>query len=223
MKTEAIVHFTFVGTIIHFIPGFTRPCSTLPIAVVAPMSLYPSNMGILKGASFFLGSMSKLSKSSNNGGSVLHAGVFLFSLMLSPVRPLIGRNTTWSSLKPEPFMKGCSLPTISSYRSFAHSTLGSSILFTATTSFSTPKVLARSVCSRVWPPRSKPVSNSPFLAEIMSTPISACEAPAIIFGTYDLWPGASRIVKRLFGVSKWALPTSTVFPFAFSSSFVSMM
>ena len=34
--------------------------------------------------------------------------------------------------------------------------------------------MARSACSRVWPPRSKPVSNSPLRAEITRMPTSAC-------------------------------------------------
>jgi hypothetical protein len=38
---------------------------------------------------------------------------------------------------------------------------GSSILLMATISLVTPSVLASCACSRVWPPRSKPVSNSP--------------------------------------------------------------
>merc|ERR1719278_2178042 len=38
----------------------------------------------------------------------------------------------------------------------------------------------------------------------------------------DLWPGASRIVKCFFSVSKYALPTSTVFPLFLSSALVSM-
>ena len=47
-----------------------------------------------------------------------------------------------------------------------HCTVGSSILFITTTNFLTPAVLTNMACSRVWPPRSKPVSNSPFLADI---------------------------------------------------------
>lgn len=45
-------------------------------------------------------------------------------------------------------------------------TVGSSILFTRTIRCLTPAVLANMACSRVCPPFSKPVSNSPFLAEI---------------------------------------------------------
>lgn len=61
-------------------------------------------------------------------------------------------------------------------------------------SFCTPRVLARSACSRVWPPRSYPVSNSPLRADMTSTPMSACDAPWIMLGTKFLWPGASRMV-----------------------------
>lgn len=45
-------------------------------------------------------------------------------------------------------------------------TVGSSILFTRTIRCLTPAVLANMACSRVCPPFSNPVSNSPFLAEI---------------------------------------------------------
>merc|ERR1719278_2217509 len=38
----------------------------------------------------------------------------------------------------------------------------------------------------------------------------------------DLWPGASRIVKCFFSVSKYARPTSTVLPLFLSSALVSM-
>lgn len=40
-----------------------------------------------------------------------------------------------------------------------------------------------------------PVSNSPLLADIIKIAKSACDAPSIILGTNDLWPGASKIVK----------------------------
>ena len=61
-------------------------------------------------------------------------------------------------------------------------------------------------CSRVWPPRSNPVSNSPLRAEMTRIPISASEAPVIMLGTKLLWPGASMIVKRFFSEAKWARP-----------------
>lgn len=57
--------------------------------------------------------------------------------------------------------------------------------------------------------------------QLTSTARSACVAPLIIFGTNDLCPGASRIVKCFFSVSKNARPHSTVLPFSRSSSFVS--
>mmetsp|Transcript_2523 Transcript_2523/g.8969 ORF Transcript_2523/g.8969 Transcript_2523/m.8969 type:complete len:262 (-) Transcript_2523:346-1131(-) len=50
---------------------------------------------------------------------------------------------------------------------------------------------------------------------------SACAAPVIILGTKSLWPGASRRVKRLLGVSKKLTPTSMVTPLLRSSSFSS--
>lgn len=121
---------------------------------------------------------------------------------------------------------------VSMHLSFDQFTVGSSILLTTTSSLETPKVFASWTCSRVCPPRSYPVSNSPFRAEITyvidiriqhhnqgitiagwrnlksniwlicnilflfnqyktekrnkkltSTPISAWDAPLIIFGT----------------------------------------
>lgn len=57
--------------------------------------------------------------------------------------------------------------------------------------------------------------------KLTNTAKSACDAPPIMFGTKLLCPGASKIVKCLFSVSKKALPTSTVFPFSLSSKFVS--
>ncbi len=56
---------------------------------------------------------------------------------------------------------------------------------------------------------------------LTSTAKSACEAPPIMLGTKLLWPGASRMVKCFFSVSKYARPTSTVFPLSLSSWFVS--
>lgn len=52
------------------------------------------------------------------------------------------------------------------YLSKLQFTVGSSILLIRTIRCLTPAVLASIACSRVWPPFSKPVSNSPFLAEI---------------------------------------------------------
>ena len=56
---------------------------------------------------------------------------------------------------------------------------------------------------------------------LTSTAKSACAAPPIMFGTKLRCPGASRIVKCFFSVSKYALPTSTVFPLSLSSWLVS--
>lgn len=50
---------------------------------------------------------------------------------------------------------------------------------------------------------------------------SACDAPPIMLGTKLLWPGASRMVKCFLSVSKYARPTSTVFPLSLSSWLVS--
>ena len=49
---------------------------------------------------------------------------------------------------------------------------------------------------------------------LTNTARSAWEAPPIMLGTKLLCPGASRIVKCFFSVSKQARPTSTVLPFS---------
>ena len=41
-----------------------------------------------------------------------------------------------------------------------------------------------------------------WLKSLTKTAISACEAPPIMFGTKLLWPGASKMVKCFFSVSK---------------------
>lgn len=57
--------------------------------------------------------------------------------------------------------------------------------------------------------------------ELTSTARSACDAPPIMLGTKLLWPGASKMVKCFLSVSKYARPTSTVFPLSLSSWLVS--
>lgn len=59
------------------------------------------------------------------------------------------------------------------------------------------------------------------MLHLTRTARSACDAPPIMLGTKLLCPGASRMVKCFFSVSKYALPTSTVFPLSLSSWFVS--
>ena len=134
----------------------------------------------------------------------IHVHVYHYYTCIS-VSPVLG-------LKPTFFRKGVSFVLHSSYLSSAHTTVGSSILLMSTTRCFTPAVFANMACSLVCPLRSNPVSNSPFLAEMTSTPMSAWAAPLIILGTKPAWPGASRMVKRFFWVSKHARPTSTVFP-----------
>lgn len=51
-------------------------------------------------------------------------------------------------------------------------TVGSSILLTKATKCFTPAVFANIACSRVCPPRSNPVSNSPFRADMTYNRIS---------------------------------------------------
>eukprot|EP01139_Manchomonas_bermudensis_P011272 Amastigsp_a342495_104.p4 type:complete len:107 gc:universal Amastigsp_a342495_104:711-1031(+) len=100
------------------------------------------------------------------------------SLTLKPWSPETGTNTTSDLANPTDLRNGPTLPTISSNRSFDHST--SSPLLMATIICLTPAVLARMACSRVCPPLSNPVSNSPVRAEITSTATSACDAPPIM-------------------------------------------
>ena len=69
-----------------------------------------------------------------------------------------------------------------------HSGLVASILFIATTSWPTPKVLAKNTCSFVW-------AITPSGAATTSTAASAWLVPVIMFLTKSLWPGASIIVK----------------------------
>lgn len=57
-------------------------------------------------------------------------------------------------------------PGVNQHLSRLQLTVGSSILLIRTMRCLTPAVLASMACSLVWPPFSKPVSNSPFLAEI---------------------------------------------------------
>ena len=56
-----------------------------------------------------------------------------------------------------------------SYLSTSQLTVGSSILLISTMRCRTPAVFTSIACSRVWPPRSKPVSNSPLRADITCT------------------------------------------------------
>mmetsp|Transcript_19037 Transcript_19037/g.45986 ORF Transcript_19037/g.45986 Transcript_19037/m.45986 type:complete len:229 (-) Transcript_19037:983-1669(-) len=195
-QTESTLYLLRVGIKVTFIPGRIIPLSTLPIAMV-PRSTYLSRMGIRSGA---FGSRPWISRESrrpsNVGTDVLLAPVVQHSfhhgqmdgstssLTLDPARPEIGMNlTSRLMVNPHPFKNGRSFVTHSSYRVFDQLTVGSSILLTTTTRKLTPSVLASMACSRVWPPRSKPVSNSPFRAEMTRTPTSAWLAPMIMFGT----------------------------------------
>lgn len=70
------------------------------------------------------------------------------------------------------------------------------------------------------------ILECPFKAHQFPSPLtrtarSACDAPPIMLGTKLLWPGASKMVKCFLSVSKYARPTSTVFPLSLSSWLVS--
>lgn len=104
--------------------------------------------------------------------------------MLSPLKPETGTKIqSFSGSYPQPEIKGFKDVIISVYLSLLHLTLDSSILFTAINSLWIPKLFANCTCSLVYPSRSNPDSNSPFLAEITKQPKSASAAPIIILGT----------------------------------------
>mmetsp|Transcript_46350 Transcript_46350/g.104491 ORF Transcript_46350/g.104491 Transcript_46350/m.104491 type:complete len:211 (+) Transcript_46350:991-1623(+) len=165
-------------------PTLMVPCSTLPSTIV-PRSLYLDRTGRRSGADRFRSSAGKLSRVSMKHGPSYHGAISVGRFRTFPAfKAEMGRKmTSFFTLYPQPLRKGVNFSLHSSKRLCAHSTVGSSILLTATTSMRTPRVFARSACSRVCPPFSKPVSNSPLRAEMTSTPTSAWQAPAIIFGT----------------------------------------
>mmetsp|Transcript_34620 Transcript_34620/g.114688 ORF Transcript_34620/g.114688 Transcript_34620/m.114688 type:complete len:211 (+) Transcript_34620:455-1087(+) len=159
------------------------PCSTLPSTMV-PMSLYFERMGSRSALSRLRSQAGSWSSTSRKQGPSIQPGSENGAMTLAAVSAEMGTKTTsFLTLYPQPFRKGESLSLHSSKRSFDHFTVGSSILLMTTTSSRTPRVFASNACSRVCPPRSKPVSNSPLRAEMTSTPTSAWHAPAIMFGT----------------------------------------
>lgn len=88
------------------------------------------------------------------------------SFILAPVNAETGMNVTSLGLKM-PFLRNdVSCDLINSNRSCSQLTVGSSILLTTMMRRVTPAVLTSWACSRVWPPLSKPASNSPFRAEM---------------------------------------------------------
>mmetsp|Transcript_4342 Transcript_4342/g.5650 ORF Transcript_4342/g.5650 Transcript_4342/m.5650 type:complete len:310 (-) Transcript_4342:294-1223(-) len=180
------LYLFLVGMRVILFPTLIVPLSTFPMTIV-PLSLYLSNTGILKGPAGSRPSIFRESSSPTKVGTlvllseaathVLHHGHTLevtSSMTFAPVRPEMGMNlTSFLILNPHPFKKGRNFVTHSSNLFFSHFTVGSSILLMTTTRYETPKVLASIACSRVCPPRSNPVSNSPFLAEMTKTAISA--------------------------------------------------
>mmetsp|Transcript_1361 Transcript_1361/g.3426 ORF Transcript_1361/g.3426 Transcript_1361/m.3426 type:complete len:242 (-) Transcript_1361:932-1657(-) len=194
--TPSTLYVCRVGIMVILLPGRIVPDSTLPMAIV-PLSVYRSNTGMRTGASACRPFICSESRSSMSVGlSVLFSLAFQLwahqshtfgstsSLTLAPWSPEMGMNlTSFLILKPHPLRNGLSLPTHSSKRSFFHWTVGSSILLMTTMRKDTPSVLANRACSRVCPPLSKPLSNSPFLALMTNTPTSACDAPMIMLGT----------------------------------------
>mmetsp|Transcript_1361 Transcript_1361/g.2956 ORF Transcript_1361/g.2956 Transcript_1361/m.2956 type:complete len:305 (+) Transcript_1361:359-1273(+) len=195
-QTPSTLYFCRVGIMMILAPGRMVPLSTLPMATV-PLSVYLSSTGMRTGASGSLPFISSESRRLMSVGllvllspffqALLHHGHTLgstSSLTLAPLSPEMGMNlTSFLILKPQPLRNGLSLFTHSSKRCFCHFTVGSSILLMTTTRCDTPSVFARRACSLVWPPLSNPLSNSPFLAEMTSTPTSAWLAPMIMLGT----------------------------------------
>ena len=90
----------------------------------------------------------------------------------SPVKPEQGMKLKSDSLKPACLVrKSLSLPLMVSNLAWSQSTVSS--LLTATQSWLTPRLRTKSACSRVWPPESKPASNSPVVALTTRTATSA--------------------------------------------------
>ena len=113
--------------------------------------------GLSKGR---LGS-TRASRASRRVGPLYHGRFGDRSSMLAPSNPEIGRKVTFSGLYPIFLTKADVSWTISSKRVWLQLTVLSSILFTATMSWRTPRVKARRTCSRVWPFLLIPASNSP--------------------------------------------------------------
>lgn len=117
-----------------------------------------------------------------------------FVTMFSPDRPLHGTNVT-ASRKPACFKNVLNLLTISLKRSFDQSTVSNLLTTTANCEtpienkndinaselqsrfieklIALPSDLSNKACSLVWPPLSKPVSNSPLVASTTSSATSA--------------------------------------------------
>mmetsp|Transcript_10299 Transcript_10299/g.27450 ORF Transcript_10299/g.27450 Transcript_10299/m.27450 type:complete len:395 (-) Transcript_10299:368-1552(-) len=206
-------------------PTDITPASSLPMTMRPPISLYRSNTGSFTGAlKSRSGGLRWSSVSITDSPSYHeHTDDGTLSLRFIPVKPEAGIQHTSPCFQPTPFRNGHNFNTHSSYRSFDQvwSALimdGSSILLIMMTSCRTPDVFANIACSRVCPPRSKPVSNSPFRAEMTSIPTSACDAPPIMCGTKLLCPGASKITNLRVSVIKLARPHSSVLPFSRSLS-----
>mmetsp|Transcript_537 Transcript_537/g.1510 ORF Transcript_537/g.1510 Transcript_537/m.1510 type:complete len:245 (-) Transcript_537:634-1368(-) len=183
-QSFSILQSILPGIKVTFCPTRQAPDSVLPMTM-HPISAYLSITGIRNGAFGSRSIGSKSSKVSKNDLPVYqsHSLFGTRSLTFVPFNPEIGTNVMSFSLYPHTFKNGISFVYTSSNRFLSHLTLGSSILFTTTTNFVTPKVFANCACSLVCPPFSNPVSNSPFLAAMTKTPTSACAAPAIMFGT----------------------------------------
>jgi hypothetical protein len=107
----------------------------------------------MNGAATFRSSVFMLSKySSNEGPFLYHGATFSGTRSLIPcvVWAAIGiKNRSVLGLYPTPFKNDVIFFTMSLYLSSDHSTVGSSCLFTTTTSLLTPWVFARTACSRV--------------------------------------------------------------------------
>ena len=208
----------FEGTMQTLSPHLTEPASILPASDI-PVDcklLKTSDMQNRSGLSmaFSIG-LSRLMQSSRVRGSVVYQLVSLshvdFLVKFSPLSPEQGTNMTSFSLKPTCLVR--KLP------SFLHISLNltwdhshKSILLTAMISWETPSDLTSKECSRVWPPKSKPVSNSPVMPLMTNMAQSACPAPVIMFGIKSLCPGASNRFTIFLSVSNLVCAMSIVTP-----------
>lgn len=92
------------------------------------------------------------------------------------------------------------------YLSKLQFTVGSSILLMRTMRCLTPAVLASIACSLVWPPFSKPVSNSPFLPEMTFRKRECHFVQAINLGNYKVKARPQKVCN-LFWITKAEGPT----------------
>src|SRR5207245_8622201 len=158
-----------------FMPGFRTPVSMRPTATTPiPVMLYTSWIGIRSGLSTGFDGTSRLFSAATMVGP-LYQDIFVDGFtMFSPLYELIGMNGTLSTLYPTDFRSWVTSVLISLNRASEYSGFVASILLIATISCSTPRVLARKMCSFVcvWTPSAAPTTR---------TAASAWDVPVIMF------------------------------------------